>query len=186
MSRPGAPARRHATDAMNTPSHVPPDPHAADDMVAAMARLAAGVSVVTVKQGGAVWGVTISSLISLSLEPPMVLFSLHDHSSMLEKIDAAGGFGISLLTAALQDVATELARSGRGPVPAHWVQCADGEVPWIKGALARLRVRKTGAMTIGDHVVITADVLSSQWTDAAPLVYQLRGYRTLGSLAPLR
>jgi flavin reductase (NADH) len=156
------------------------------DMVAAMARLAAGVSVVTVKHGGAVWGLTISSLISLSLHPPMVLFSLHDHSSMLERIDATRGFGISMLTAEQKDIATELARRDRGPLPDHWVQCSNGEVPWITGALAQLQVRKTGAMTLGDHVAVTAEVLSSRWTDAAPLVYQLRGYRTLKEIAPIR
>src|SRR5215210_9474643 len=81
-----------------------------------MRRFPAPVSVVTTEVEGERFGLTVGSLVSLSLEPPLVGISIGRESSSHEPIRRAGRFTASLLSGRQDTVAQHFARSGIPPV----------------------------------------------------------------------
>src|SRR6266542_870540 len=81
-----------------------------DALTALMRGFPAGVAVVTVDLEGERLGLTIGSLVSLSLEPPLVGVSIAREAAMHELLHRAGGFAVSLLAAGQEDVAQHFAR----------------------------------------------------------------------------
>ena len=70
-----------------------------DELRAVMGRFPAGVAVVTVDLRGQRLGLTVASLVSLSLEPPLVAASVSRQAAMHELLREAGGFAASRSTA---------------------------------------------------------------------------------------
>jgi flavin reductase len=139
-----------------------------------------GVAVLTVDYDGQRMGVTVSSLVSLSLEPPLVGVALGLHASSLELVRAAGAFSASLLAHDQAEVAQHFAR-GVPPI-AHW-QSIDtregsaGTAPLIAGALGWIECRVADEHRVGDHVLFVGEVLSvEQGTARAALVYREQTY----------
>src|SRR4029077_17554049 len=81
-----------------------------------MRRIPAPVAVVTTALEGERFGLTVGSLVSLSLPPPLVGISIRKESSSHEPIRRAGGWAASLLSGAQADLAQHFARSGIPPV----------------------------------------------------------------------
>src|SRR5438552_13882376 len=77
-----------------------------------------GVSVLTVDNDGDRMGVTLSSLVSLSLEPPLVGISVGKQASCYELLRRAGAFGVSMLGSDQEEIALRFA-AGRPPI-VHW------------------------------------------------------------------
>ncbi|WP_284615083.1 flavin reductase family protein [Aquabacterium humicola] len=148
---------------------------------AAMARHAASVAVLTVHAGDRVLGVTISSLISLSLHPPLVLFALHRHSSMLDRLENQP-FGLTVLNDGQHDIATRLAHPHRPPVPTAWLQppLATGEVATIAGGAVAITAELDSRCDAGDHVCVIARVISARSASRRPLLHFLGGYTGVG------
>src|SRR5512140_2272031 len=106
-----------------------------DELLDLMRLWPHGVSVVTVDYEGDRMGVTVSSLVSLSLEPPLVGISIGKQASAYELIRRAGGFAISMLGAGQEAVARRFA-TGLPPL-VHWEGVATREgtrAPLIEGA----------------------------------------------------
>ena len=76
-----------------------------------------GVSVLTIDNDGDRMGVTVSSLVSLSLDPPLVGISVGKQASCYELLRQAGGFAISMLGAGQEAIARQFA-SGLPPIVA--------------------------------------------------------------------
>ncbi len=83
-----------------------------------MRRFPAGVAVVRVDADGERLGLTVGTLVSLSLEPPLVGISVAREAALHELLREAGGFAVSLLAAGQEAVAQHFAR-GVPPI-AHW------------------------------------------------------------------
>jgi flavin reductase (DIM6/NTAB) family NADH-FMN oxidoreductase RutF len=144
-----------------------------------MANVAASVAVVTAEVDGVAVGVTISSLISLSLEPPLILFALKRSSSMLVHLERRC-FALTVLGAHQQVIAAALAVPGRPPVPTHWLTTLAGHpVPVIRDGAAWMVARFEGACPAGDHVVVVGHVLQAASSQTAPLIYYRRSYRAV-------
>src|SRR5438067_13703713 len=77
-----------------------------------------GVSVLTVDYEGDRMGVTLSSLVSLSLEPPLVGISVGKQASCYELLRRAGTFAVSMLGSGQEEIARRFA-AGRPPI-VHW------------------------------------------------------------------
>jgi flavin reductase (DIM6/NTAB) family NADH-FMN oxidoreductase RutF len=141
-----------------------------------MANVAASVAVVTVEVDGITRAVTISSLISLSLDPPLILFALGRASSMLVHLERRC-FALTVLGAHQQEIAAALAVRGRSPVPAHWLtQIAGHAVPVIRDGAAWIVARFERTCPAGDHVVVVGHVLQAASSRIAPLIYYRRSY----------
>lgn len=120
-----------------------------------------GVSVLSVDVDGDRMGVTVSSLVSLSLDPPLVGVSIGKQASCYELLRSAGRFAISLLGADQEELARRFA-AGRPPI-VHWqgVPTREGIVaPLIEGALGWIEAETRSEHDAGDHTFFIADVLS--------------------------
>src|SRR5436309_7078602 len=84
-----------------------------------------GVSVLSVDYEGDRMGVTLSSLVSLSLEPPLVGISVGKQASCYELLRRAGAFGVSMLGSDQEEIALRFA-AGRPPI-VHWQGAAPRE-----------------------------------------------------------
>jgi flavin reductase len=152
------------------------------ELQALMRRLPHGVAVVTVDAGGERLGLTLDSLVSLSVEPPLVGISVSRQAAMHELLREAGGFALSLLAAGQEDVAQHFAR-GVPPI-AHWHGIATrpgaAGAPLLEGALGWIECSVAAEHPVGDHTFFVGEVLSVEaGVTSAPLVHVESGYRPL-------
>ena len=153
-----------------------------DDLRALMRRFPSGVAVVTVDTDEERLGLTVGTLVSLSLEPPLVGISIAREAAMHELLRRAGGFALSLLAAGQEAVAQHFAR-GVPPI-AHWHGIAHREgasgAPLLEGALGWLECRTWAEHDAGDHTFFVGEVLGVELgTAAPPLLYVDGRYRSL-------
>ena len=154
-----------------------------EDLRAVMGRFPTGVAVVTVDASGQRLGLTVGSLVTLSLEPPLVGFSVSQQAALHELLREAGGFAVSLLAADQEAVAQHFAR-GVPPI-GMWkgVAARDGELgaPLLDGALGWLECRLADEVATGTHTFFVGEVVSAELgEDGVPLV-RLGGQLRAGS-----
>jgi flavin reductase (DIM6/NTAB) family NADH-FMN oxidoreductase RutF len=144
-----------------------------------MRRFPAPVAVVTATVDDERYGLTVGSLVSLSLDPPLIGISVGRESSSHEPIRRAGRFAASLLSGEQEEQARHFARSGVPPV-ALWagVDFRDSESgPLLVGAVAWLECRTWAEYDAGDHTIFVGEVLSGELgVDGSGLVYRLSRY----------
>ncbi|MBA3734413.1 MAG: flavin reductase [Actinobacteria bacterium] len=144
-----------------------------------MRRFPAPVAVVTTEVDGERFGLTVGSLVSLSLAPPLVGISIGKDSSSHEPLRQAAGWTASLLAGSQQTVAQHFARRGIPPV-ALWngVDVREGtRGPLVVGALAWLECRTVSQHDAGDHTIFVGEVESTERGATGPgLVYRDGGF----------
>jgi len=140
-----------------------------------MRRFPAPVAVVTAIVDDERFGLTVGSLVSLSLTPPLVGISIGKDSSSHEPIRRAGGWAASLLTGEQADIAQHFARSGIPPL-ALWVgtNVREGRRgPVVEGALGWLECKTISEHDAGDHTIFVGEVESIELgAGGAGLVYR--------------
>jgi flavin reductase (DIM6/NTAB) family NADH-FMN oxidoreductase RutF len=152
-----------------------------DVLRAVMRRYPAGVSVVGVDAGGQRLAVTMGSLVSLSLEPPLVGVSVGKQNALHELLREAGSFGASVLSAEQVGLASRFARGLPPIVLWEGVEVLSGEgPPLLAGALGWLRCSVSAEADAGDHTFFVGAV---EWAEVGaggePLVYVDSEYRPL-------
>lgn len=145
----------------------------------AMAQVASSVAVITVMDGGEVHGITVSSLISLSVEPPMILLSLRAGSQMLTRIYYQKAFGVTVLAEDQEDIARLCADPARAALPRSILAMTAAGVPTIADACAHLEVLPAAHLPVADHVTLFGLVFGAEHSDKRPLLYHRRQYRRL-------
>jgi flavin reductase (DIM6/NTAB) family NADH-FMN oxidoreductase RutF len=150
---------------------------AADELRALLREVPSPVAVVTVDVGGRAAGLTVDSLISLSLEPPLVGVALRRHAALHELLREAGSFAISILGSEQEHLAQHFAR-GVPPI-GLWtgIETQQGELgtPLIDGALAWLECRLAFEHPTGDHTLFVGDVVSARRGPAREALLHVRG-----------
>lgn len=140
-----------------------------------------GVAIITCRGAdGTPQGFTANSLISLSLEPPMVLFALNRSARSMPHFAAAKGFGVNMLPAGKQDLSQRFATPQ--PNKFEGISYTDGPhtgAPLLRDAWGRLECRTVHQYDGGDHVIFVGEVLSLEYEEADPLTYHRRRYRRL-------
>lgn len=153
-----------------------------DELRTLMRRFPAGVAVLTVDVEGERLGLTVGSLVSLSLEPPLVGVSIAREAAMHELLRRAGGFAASLLAGGQEWLAQHFAR-GVPPIGMwHGIATREGAAgaPLLVGALGWIECRLAGETPAGDHTFFLGEVLSVELGQPAPpLVYLDAGYRSV-------
>jgi flavin reductase (DIM6/NTAB) family NADH-FMN oxidoreductase RutF len=129
-----------------------------------MRRFPAPVAVVTTELDGERFGLTVGSLVSLSLTPPLVGISIGKDSSSHEPIRRAGGWAASLLGGDQVPLAQHFARSGIPPVVLFaGVAMREGaRGPLLDGAIGWLECRTVSEHDAGDHTIFVAEVESTE------------------------
>jgi flavin reductase len=147
-----------------------------------MRHTPASVAVLTVDTGADRLGLTVSSLVSLSLDPPLVGVSIGREAAMHELLREAGSFSLSVLADGQNDVAQHFAR-GVPPI-GMWSGIATEEnaagAPLLAGALGWLECRVVAEHPVGDHSFFVGQVESARLgRPSPPLLYHDGAYRTL-------
>ncbi len=148
----------------------------------ALGQFATGITVVTTRapNGGFV-GLTVNSFSALSLEPPLVLWSLRCTSPSLPVFQGAPLFVVNVLA----EAQVEVSRRFASPLPdkfdgvAH-AESASGQ-PLLHGAAAWFECRTVSQQIAGDHCLFIAEVERFTASELAPLLFHAGGYFALGS-----
>ncbi len=145
-----------------------------------LGRFATGIAVLTTltAEGKAV-GVTINSFNSVSLAPPLVLFSLGCQLRLLVAFQRARAFGLSILRADQEHVSRAFAAPDNNPFAAVTTIPGISCVPLIVPALAHFELRPYAEHDGGDHRLFVAEVVRHEWFVGEPLVYFAGQYRQL-------
>ena len=135
----------------------------------------------TIDGAGERLGLTIGSVVSLSLEPPLVGVSVAKEAAMHELLREAGRFALSLLAGDQEAVAQHFARGV--PPFAHWqgIPLREGDgPPLIDGALGWIRCRTTSEHLAGDHTLFVGEVTWVETGRGGPaLVHVGQGFVSL-------
>ena len=153
------------------------------DLREVMRRWVTGVSIVTVELDGHKHGATVSSLASISVDPPLVTVTLAKGTRTHQLMNDAGVFGVTLLSHDQQVISERFA----GNVPDaqdrfenvlyHYISMG---IPVLDGGLAFLGCRIVHQYEMTKSTLFVGEVITADLgEDHAPLVYVNRTYRRL-------
>jgi len=136
-----------------------------------MGRFLTGVAVVTTESEGNSHGMTINSLTSISLDPPILMISLNFGARTGDALLESGRFAISILGAGQEKVARQFAaRGGERFEDGSFDMTATG-IPVVKGALSQAECKVVHQYDIGDHQVFFGQVTECRDRDGDGLAF---------------
>jgi len=147
-----------------------------------MARLPAGVVVITARVGDEFRGLTASSLVSISLDPPLVLVGLERESATRAAVLETKAFNASLLTRSQEFLADRFA--GRAPaLDLEWRtlphRLGTNGIPLLDGCAAWLECRLVQVHQAGDHDICVGEVQAAAIGSGDPFILWDRSFWTL-------
>jgi len=149
----------------------------------ALGNFATGVTIVTARdEDGTLAGVTANSFNSVSLDPPLVLWSLDRSSESLKVLENASHFCVHILAEGQNDLCMKFAKSGNEKFKGVEFSSGLGGAPVFAGCLAQFECRNVVHHEGGDHVIIVGQVERFSTAEGDPLIF-FRG--KLGDLAPV-
>lgn len=148
----------------------------------ALGTFTTGVTVVTAKGPDGPIGMTVNSFTSVSLDPPLVLWSPAKTSSRYQAFTAAAHFAIHVLSAEQNPLSIRFTRGGSGFDDLHWLENAEG-VPVIPGTLARFECELSSLHDAGDHALILGRVLRATHREGDPLCFSRGTFGRFASTA---
>jgi flavin reductase (DIM6/NTAB) family NADH-FMN oxidoreductase RutF len=141
----------------------------------ALGCFATGVTVVTIAGPEGPMGFTANSFASLSIDPPLVLWSPAKSASRFPHYEAARHFVIHILAAEEAEIGARFLRGGAG-FDGLDHELNDQGAPIIGGTLARFECEQHASHDGGDHLIIVGRVLRAAHRAGAPLVFSRGSY----------
>lgn len=149
-------------------------------------HLATSVWVVSTGRGEHRLGRTVTSMMSLAVDPASVMVSIMTDTPLAAAIDAESGFSLAMLAIgheAISDAfAGKLPPEARFAAGGRWTAWPSGR-PLLTGAAVALDCVLTGTVNAGSHQVFTGTVIAAESSNAAPLLWHRRAYATLAEPA---
>lgn len=147
------------------------------DFRQALGAFATGVTIVTAcADDGTPVGITANSFNSVSLDPPMVLWSLARNARSLPVFERASHWNVHVLANDQEAMSNRFARAGEDKFSGLALDdCASG-APLIPGCSARFQCRTAFQYEGGDHVIFVGEVVDYDRTPRPPLLYVTGGY----------
>lgn len=153
-----------------------------------MRRLATGVTVITVRDGDIVHGMTANTFTSVSLTPTLVLISIMNDSVTHRLLERAGSFGVNILSSAQRGLAERFAH--QAPMPPDPFadipyQVKKTGAPIFEDCIAYVDCQVVAAHNAGDHTLFIGEVLDlgfGRAKDAPPLLWLDGKYTTLDTV----
>jgi 3-hydroxy-9,10-secoandrosta-1,3,5(10)-triene-9,17-dione monooxygenase reductase component len=131
----------------------------------------------------AIIALTVSSFVTLSFDPPLVMFAIQHDTASYASMVTSKSFGVSLLAAEQAEVAHCFANQGRRRVAAESFERGPNlQVPLIPAALAQIECLTHELFISGDHAIVVGMVEGVHTRDGQPLLYFSRQY---GGFTPL-
>ena len=149
----------------------------------ALGRFATGVTIVScVDDGGGFVGLTANSFNSLSLDPPLVLWSLRENSPSLPVFVGATRFAINVLSEAQVDLSRRFAARIEQKFDSGGWTLGEHGTPVLAGCVAVFECETVSHQPAGDHRLFVGRVLAFTETTLPPLVFQGGHYHLLGEI----
>lgn len=152
----------------------------------ALSSFTTGVTIITASGAdGSCAGVTANSFNSVSLDPPLVLWSLARKSQSLKTFESASHWAVHILAHDQGELSGRFARSvsGEEKFAGLELQQGLGQAPLLPGCSARLQCRTAHIYDGGDHIILVGEVLTFDKSDSPPLVFQRGNYAIATSTA---
>ncbi|MDC0688870.1 flavin reductase family protein [Mitsuaria sp. RG] len=151
----------------------------------ALGHYASGITVITSHSDGEPLGFTCQSFYSVSMNPPLVSFSVMSSSASYPGIRQAGRFAVNILSGEQVGISSQFARRGTDKWQGIDWQTSPLGNPIIAGSLHWLDCEIHAEHAAGDHLIVIGEVkaLNVQDADAAqPLLYFKGQYRSLAAV----
>jgi flavin reductase (DIM6/NTAB) family NADH-FMN oxidoreductase RutF len=145
------------------------------ELRAALGRFATGVTVVTTMTPRGPLGITANSFASVSLDPPLILWSPARKSRRFPAFEAASHFAVHVLSAGQRRLAEAFAAPG-DPFRDLAFAPGIGDAPLLEGCTARFECRHEAGYDGGDHLIVVGEVLRLAQADLPPLIYHRGRY----------
>lgn len=149
----------------------------------ALGRFATGVTIITTVTEGRREGLTANSFAALSLEPPLVLWSLGRAAPSAAGFLAAGRFAINVLGADQAGLSQHFSRPRADKFAGIDIQDGLAGLPLVTNALACFECRTEQVVDGGDHLLFIGRVERLRYRDGEPLIFSAGGYCTTVPLA---
>ncbi|SEM85193.1 NADH-FMN oxidoreductase RutF, flavin reductase (DIM6/NTAB) family [Loktanella fryxellensis] len=159
------------------------DPAAdSDSFRGALGTFVTGVTVVTTDSPEGPVAIVANSFASVSLDPPLVLWSPAKSSRRFEHFAQARRFAVHVLSASQRDVCAAIiaSKTAISKVPMHLSHCG---MPIIEGALATFECNLEATHDAGDHVIVVGRVTRAHHTGGDPLVFHAGRYGSFSGAA---
>ncbi|MEO8308018.1 MAG: flavin reductase family protein [Pseudomonadota bacterium] len=147
--------------------------------------LAGAVAVVNARErnSNAVVGLTVSSFVTLSFDPPLVMFAIQHNANSYPAIVSCKHFGVSVLGSSQACVAARFAVKGHDKISGTQFEAGQVlDVPLVADSLAQIECATSQIFISGDHAIVVGLVEAARTRDGEPLLYFDRRF---GSFAPL-
>ncbi len=146
-----------------------------------MAEFPTGVTIVAGRRAGEPFGLTVNSLTSVSLDPPLVLVCIARSSASHDRLVSAGSFIVNMLSASQGELATRFAREpseGRFE-GVDWSPAPSG-APILSGGVAWLDCSTEKVLDGGDHSILVGRVESSSASEGSALLFHRGRFSSTG------
>ncbi len=154
-------------------AHIHPSPMLTTDKFRnALGRFATGITVVTtMDEAGAPYGVTATSFASLSLDPPLVQWSLRNEAYSLPVFLKSGRFAVNILSAGQTDISRRFATPDIDRFAGQKTEPGLNDIALISGAVAWIECDLEETLAGGDHTILVGRVLRARTFEQLPLLH---------------
>jgi len=143
----------------------------------ALGAFATGVTIITTRaDDGTPVGITANSFNSVSLDPPMVLWSLAKTSNSLPAFETAEHWAVHILSEEQEELSNRFARRGADKFAGADASEGIAGLPLLPGCATRLQCRTTAVHEGGDHWIFVGQVLAFDRNDVQPLAFHAGAY----------
>lgn len=143
----------------------------------ALGTFATGVTIITAAgSDGKPYGLTCNSFASVSLNPPLVLWSLVLYSSSLNIFQDASHFAVHILGESQQALANKFAKSSEDKFDGIEWTAGLGGAPLLAGSVATFQCRSVNRYYGGDHIIFLGAVEAYSYNRGEPLLFLHGGY----------
>ncbi len=142
-----------------------------------------GVCIITAHpDGGEPFGVTVNSFASVSLEPPLVLWSLQNDSEMYQAFEQSSQFGVNILRSQQQGLANQYAKKDDHNLSADHFEFGVSGVPIMPATMVSMECEVEARHPGGDHIILVGRVVEfTRREPGQPLLFCAGSYRDLAS-----
>ncbi|MCY1388963.1 p-hydroxyphenylacetate 3-hydroxylase, reductase component [compost metagenome] len=143
----------------------------------ALGTFTTGVTIITTQaEDGSPVGITANSFNSVSLNPPMVLWSLAKNARSLPVFSSGRHWNVHVLSTEQESLSGRFAKQGEDKFAEVELDTGISEAPLLQDCTARFQCRTAFQYEGGDHVIFVGEVLAFDHSDRAPLAFQSGQY----------
>ncbi len=147
----------------------------------ALGQFATGVCVITAKTtDGTAFGITVNSFASVSLEPPLVLWSLRNDSECYVDFESAKYYTINILEAGQTALSNQYSKKNQHLLQGDQYRIGKSGAPVLRGVLTSFECESWQRYDGGDHVILVGRVIEMDVSPGdQPLIFHSGAYREL-------